>query len=556
MSYAKHFYTERALQGFNFPATGDGLIIGRIARLVITFAAYVAKKNGLESSVTVAQALECKDVPAAVKEFMAGDGAKWAKSKLETFEKVSPEDIKTYITDKILEVNTRGGHGDWVITMPSSLNSLCASVLDIQKNDTVIDLGSGFSSFIIYVSKNYPCKKVEGIEINNTTRIFGSMLAYLEDASVEINLGDVLKLDESVSYDKILSFPELGTDNVNSFIEKILKLLSDKGRAIVYLGQSFLFADVRGQKELRKKLIDGGFVETVIELSAGVLQPFSMVNTALLVLSKNNKSIRIIDASGFYENTRRGASALTEDASKSIYLMLDKDSEKSRSIKNEEIKAKDYDLTSRTYFLEEKISLGGVKDYAKLSDLVETKIMRGAQIKASELEELGSDKDTGIYYAFAKDIKDNRLSFDLKALKEIDKKLESIVLKEGDILLVMAMTETLKLACVENLEGRKIIPASNFYIIRLDQKKILPVYFKMLLETEQALQIFNAFCGSVTIKSISVDFLNKLQIPLPPLEVQKKLVRKYSEIENESESLKKQLAALAKEKGEIISSLF
>ena len=428
--------------------------------------------------------------------------------------------------------------------------------MNIQKNDSVIDLGAGLASFLIHAAKNFQCKKVEGIEINKTVRIFGSMLAYLEGASVEITLGDVLKLDETVKYDKILAFPELGSDMVITFIEKVIKLLSDKGRAIVYLGQGFLFNEGRGQKELRKKLIDGGFAEAVIELPAGVLQPFYMVNTALLVLSKNNKAVRIVDASGFYENTRRGASALTEEAAKSIYQLLDKDSDRSRSIRNEEIKAEDYKLTSRTYFLEEKIVLHGVKEYAKLSDLVETKIMRGAQIKASELEDMGSDEDTGIYYAFAKDIKDNRLASDLKALKELDKKLESIALREDDVLLVMAMTETLKVACVEKLEGRKIIPASNIYIIRLNQQKILPLYFKMLLETEQALQIFNAFCGSVTIKSISVDFLNKLQIPLPPLDVQNDLVRKYRKIEDESEALKKQLAALAKEKGEVLTSLF
>ena len=556
MSYAKHFYTERALQKFNFPAFGEGAEIGQIANLVIPFAAFVAKKNGFDASVTVGEALACEDVPAAVKEFIAGDGAKWAKSNLETFEKVSAEDIKTYITDKIDEGNARVGIRDKVITLPSSLNDLCARTMNIQKNDSVIDLGAGLASFLIHAAKNFQCKKVEGIEINKTVRIFGSMLAYLEGASVEITLGDVLKLDETVKYDKILAFPELGSDMVITFIEKVIKLLSDKGRAIVYLGQGFLFNEGRGQKELRKKLIDGGFAEAVIELPAGVLQPFYMVNTALLVLSKNNKAVRIVDASGFYENTRRGASALTEEAAKSIYQLLDKDSDRSRSIRNEEIKAEDYKLTSRTYFLEEKIVLHGVKEYAKLSDLVETKIMRGAQIKASELEDMGSDEDTGIYYAFAKDIKDNRLASDLKALKELDKKLESIALREDDVLLVMAMTETLKVACVEKLEGRKIIPASNIYIIRLNQQKILPLYFKMLLETERALQIFNAFCGSVTIKSISVDFLNKLQIPLPPLDVQNDLVRKYRKIEDESEALKKQLAALAKEKGEVLTSLF
>lgn len=552
MSYAKHFYPIRALQTHRIPETPAGAIVS----LVIPFAAFAAKKNGLATSVTVVEALSGDDIPSAVKEFITGDGAKWANDNLESFEKVSSDDIKIFITDKIEEENSRVGGRDMVVTLPPSLNELCASTLDIQKNDSVIDLGTGFASFLIHAGKNFPCKKLMGIEINRKIRIFGSMLAYLEGVAPDIQQGDVLALDESIQYDKILAFPELGSDMVIPFIEKVLKLLSNKGRAVVFLGQGFLFNEGRGLKEIRRKLVDGGYVEAVIELSAGVLQPFSMVNTALLVLSKNNKSVRVVDASGFYENTRRGASALTAEAAKEIYQMTGKDSDKSRSIKNEEIKAKDYNLTSRTYFLEEKITLGGVDHYEKLSDLVETKIMRGAQIKASELEELGSDEDTGIYYAFAKDIKDNRLASDLKALKELDKKLESIALKEGDVLLVMAMTETLKVACVEKLAGQKIIPASNIYIIRLDQKKILPLYFKMLLETEQAFQIFNAFCGSATIKSISVDFLNKLQIPLPPLDVQNDLVKKYQKIEDENESLKQRLAALAKEKGEVLASLF
>ena len=67
---------------------------------------------------------------------------------------------------------------------------------------------------------------------------------------------------------------------------------------------------------------------------------------------------------------------------------------------------------------------------------------------------------------------------------------------------------------------------------------------------------FDAFSSGTGIRSISVEYLNKLQIPLPPLEVQNKMVSKYKEIEDESEKLKGRLAALAKEKGEIISSLF
>ena len=78
----------------------------------------------------------------------------------------------------------------------------------------------------------------------------------------------------------------------------------------------------------------------------------------------------------------------------------------------------------------------------------------------------------------------------------------------------------------------------------------------MLLETEEALKNFDAFSAGTALRAISVDYLNKLQIPLPPLEVQNKMVSKYKEIEDESEQLKERLAALAKEKGGVLASLF
>lgn len=553
MGYAKHFHVDRALQNINF--TVDDVNSG--ADLIVAFAAFVAKKHSMNPSTSVGEALDFDDVPACVKEFIFVDNAKWAIISLLSFEKVSSEDIKTFITDKITERNERLGFAKGAVqSQPESVNILSGCLLDIKSDDSVIDLGTGFATFPIYVAKNYSYKKLEGIEINSKTRLYAGMLTYLSGCNISITLGDVLNLSDSVKYDKIHAFPELNSDLVVSFLEKICALLSDNGRAVILLAQGFLFNDLREYKEARQKLIEGGFIQAVIELPIGVLQPFAGVNTCLLVLSKNNKTLRMVDAGDFHEKTRRGASSLTVESANTIVDFIRHDSDKCRNLSYEEIRAKDYYLGSRAYFLEEKISLSGAKNYVRLCDVLEDKILRGAQIKASELEELESDEETGISYAFAKDIQDNRLSKDLKSLKALDEKFKNIVLKEDDILLVMAMTGSLKLACVEKLDGRKIIPASNIYIIRLDRSKILPLYFKMLLETEEATKNFEAFATGTAIRAISVDYLNKLKIPLPPLEVQNQMVNKYKKIEDESELLKQRLAALAKEKGEIINSLF
>ncbi|MBO4628377.1 MAG: N-6 DNA methylase [Treponema sp.] len=551
MSYAKHFYVDRALQNFNF-AAGE---TGRIETLVIAFAAYVAKKHKLDLSLSIPEILAFKDVPPAVKEFSGARDFRFDKSNLQTFEKVSSEDIRNYITDKIEFWGERISINSGLITSPSAINYLSAKALDIQPGNTVLDLGAGYSSFLIHVGKNYKCKNLVGVEIDRATLIFGSMLSYLEDVTLSLIPGDALLLDTKKKYDRIYCFPPF-IENVGVFIQKVLSLLCENGRAVVFLPMGFLFDNHKNFKECRKFLVEKGFIETVIELASGVLLPLTAAHTTLLVLSKKNKNTKIVNASSIHENTRRGVSVLTEECADKIFDLLKKENEDSVTLSIEQIREKDFNLVSSTYLLEEKIKLAGVKKYAKLADLVETKILRGAQIKASELEKLGSNEDTGLYYAFAKDIKDNQLSQELKALKAVDEKSQAVALKEGDLLLVMVLSETLKLACVQNIGDKKIIPASNMYIIRLDKTKIEPLYLKMLLETEKAYQIINAFTVGTTIRSISIDFLNRLQIPLPSLEVQKSLVNKYKEIEDECESLKKRLEALTTEKGRIITSHF
>ena len=78
MSYAKHFYVDRALQNFNFQA-GE---TGRIETLVLAFAAFVARKHNLDLSLSIPEILAYEDVPAAVKEFSAGKAFRFNKSNL------------------------------------------------------------------------------------------------------------------------------------------------------------------------------------------------------------------------------------------------------------------------------------------------------------------------------------------------------------------------------------------------------------------------------------------------------------------------------------------
>ena len=554
MSLAKYFYVDKAIEKFNFPTGREYAEVCKIANLVIPFAAFVAKKNEYSLSLTISEVVSQKDVPAVVKDYVNEDIFRWRDCNLESFENVKTEEISAYITERIEEWNLRYDMRDSSITFPESLNGLCSKILDIKKDDSVMDLGAGRGSFLIHVAKNYQCKKLTGIEISRRGCLFGGMLSYIEGVSINLVQGNVLTLSEKNKVEKLLTFPPINAEETIAFIKKVVVLLSKTGRAVLYLSRGFLNSEKEDNKEIRKFLIDNELIEAVIEFAGGVLTT-TFVQTTMIVLSHANKSVRFVNASSISENTRRGQSVLTEDGVKRIYEMLHKEGRDSKSIEVEKIKAQDYVLNPGAYLLEEKITLSGVKNYAKLSELVESKIVRGAQIKAQELEELQSEKDTGFFYASAKDIVDNCLVENLKPIKQIDKKFENLVLREGDVLLVMAMTETIKLAYIDNIGNKKIIPAGNLYIIRPDKSKLEPLYLKMLFETKEAVLIFTAFSGGTVLRAISADFLNKLLLPLPPLEVQKKLAKKYAGIETKREQLKNELESLARQKSQILDEL-
>ena len=80
------------------------------------------------------------------------------------------------------------------------------------------------------------------------------------------------------------------------------------------------------------------------------------------------------------------------------------------------------------------------------------------------------------------------------------------------------------------------------------------MFFKLLLESESAKTIFKEFSAGSALRTISAEFLNNLLIPVPPLAVQQKLIKKYSEIEAEQEKLKNQMEALSQKKKELIES--
>ena len=110
------------------------------------------------------------------------------------------------------------------------------------------------------------------------------------------------------------------TPNMEDFcVAKALSSLADDGIAILHVSASFLFHQQKARQMLRRALVEGGNLQTVIELPGGVI-PGTGVKSALLVIGKQptNEGVLIIDldskeiADKGYVNKGRGRCEITE----------------------------------------------------------------------------------------------------------------------------------------------------------------------------------------------------------------------------------------------------
>jgi len=571
MSYSKHFYVDRALESISAEKINSDA-----EKIFIVFVAYLAKKN--DFSIMNSSVKDVLDkVPVrqfAVDFFYNAENLK--DVSLKSFEKVSKEDFELYLREKIENDNIAKNYRERISSQPETLNDLCCRFLDIQENDSIIDLGSGISSFLNYVSHNYDCAELVGVEKFEAAYFYGNMLSEITDSKANLIQSDILDYQLEKKYDKVFSFPPISlmaddeksieyvskklnvkigkTRTETVFLLRALDLLNKGGKAVVCVPAGFLFS--KEFQVVRQYLVQNKLMEAVIELPSGTLYPYTGVMLAVLVLSFGNENIRFINATSIYTKNRRGGSVLYSNDVNTIYNMYFEDSALAKSVSSDIVVANDdCSLSSIVYLHEAKIEIEGFSNYQKLGDLVSEKITRGVQLKAEELDNLETTAPTGLFYLSSKNIQSNRIEKDLLQLTNIDAKYSNLLLRNDDILLVMVLTDSLKVACVEDLSTEKILPASNLYIIRVNKELIEPLFLKMLLETEKANKLFKTFSnGQSSILSIGVDFLNKVQIPVPPKDVQEKLVKKYSSVEQEQKLLESRIQEVSDEKSKIIFS--
>ena len=440
---------------------------------------------------------------------------------------------------------------------PESLSKLANRILDIKENERVADFGSGVGDFITLVSENKENNYFYGNEINSRYCEISRIRTDLFVKHAHVELGDMFAVAGDKKFEKIFSNYPFGmrlinlnaqTDYLESLHKRIPEIkratsadwifnsliidhLTEDGKAVAIMTNGSTWNSI--DQKIREYFIRNGLVEAVIALPSNLFE-YTHISTTLIVLSRNNESVRLIDSTSICEQGRR-QNIITDENIERIIRLLKEEGEEAVTVDFKTLQQNEFVLNPSRY-LENTVE---IQDGVEFGSLIKS-VTRGAQLKANELDEMISDTPTDVQYLMLSNIQNGMISEDLPYLKELNPKLGKYFIGNRNLLL-SKNGAPFKVAVAEIEEGRKILGNGNLFIIALDEEKVNPFFIKAFFESEVGFASLKKIVVGSTIPNISLESLKKLIVPLPPMEKQNEIADLYQAKQDEIKVLQLKL---------------
>ena len=380
--------------------------------------------------------------------------------------------------------------------------------------------------------------------------------ASLLDRDISLVLNDAMTYKAEKKVDKLfanypfmISIPDI-EDIVKDFVDfsdnikrvssdwifnlKLVEQMKLNGRAVAIMTNGTTWNSTDGK--IREYFVENGLIEATVLLPAKLL-PGTSIATTLVIFSHGNTNIKMIDAGeNFTKDGRR--TILSDNDISDIMELLQKNSNKSITISIHEIAENDYIINASRYL----DKAPEIKDGVELASIVKS-ITRGAQVKASYLDENRAGEPTPYRYIMISNISDGDIFFtDNQYLKDIQANVKKFCIRNNSIVLTKTGSPDFKSAVVKVAEGMEILATGNMFILEIDETKVNPYYLQALFDSELGRALFKSIYVGSVIPTISLEKLRKLEIPLPSPEEQNIIGEKYKEELERIADLKEKLS--------------
>ncbi len=447
------------------------------------------------------------------------------------------EDI-SYI---VYDYDFRGGMNYYEHITDKKVCELLVSLSKDVNANSVLDICSGEGNVLCEYYKNTKNPNLDGIEIHYNSALISKLKLVMLEEDYRVNRiknADVFSCDMRKKYDLVFCNAPWGMrlsreiaedyngklvyENIKfkadwAFVFKAINSISEKGKAFVLINNSALSNSM--YEINRADVIEGGFIETIIQLPQGTLS-YTNLGYSILILSNNNDKVRFINAQELFMGNNLRNKKL--DVEKIVELYNSNDEKNIYITDKLELKNNDYNLEPVFYI--NKKNIPQLINPCKLEQIAD--IIPGFQYTSRNLKELATNEGN-VSIAKITNIENGEIDYSTLASADIDtKKVEKYLLKENDILLSTKGT-SLKLAIVRNIGDRYIIPQNNLSIIRCTSESINPIYLYSFLSGRTGKIMLESLQKGGAIMSINGKDLREMDIPLLDEETQKLIADKY-----------------------------
>jgi type I restriction enzyme M protein len=320
------------------------------------------------------------------------------------------------------------------------------------------------------------------------------------------------------------------------FVDYIAEHLNPDGRAGVIVPEGIIFQSSNAYKALRKMLVEENYLWAVVSLPAGVFNPYSGVKTSILLMDKQlaKRSPRIlfveVKNDGYDLGAQRRAiekndlpEALAALQAYQADPLMDVESTLAHAVLKAKIAEEgDYNLSGGRYKNEIDLSniIFPIYPLGEICD-----IYNGSTPSRNKKEYW---QNGTIPWFTINDIRDKG-----RIINNTKQNITETALKETSVTLLPP--NTLLLCCTASVGEYAItkIPLTtnqqfNGLVVKEEFKnKLLPEYLYQISSKFKSELI--RISGKTSFNFVSVKLLKNIQIPLPPLEVQREIVAELDE---------------------------
>ncbi|MBQ9072161.1 MAG: N-6 DNA methylase [Bacilli bacterium] len=448
------------------------------------------------------------------------------------------------------------------ISTPETISELVYNILETNNNlndySKVLDICSYTGNFLTYYAKRKIDYLYTGLDINKSSNLIAELKLRALDASFEIIEDDALLHHFDTKYDKIFcNFPfglKINPETIENmdnivgklskgssgwpFVNAVINSLSENGKAVVVINNGELYK--LPDQEYRRRLVELGYVEAVISLPDKMFNN-TAIPVTLLVLSRNNKEIKFINAEKLCsrdyissKSTQLNIDAIMREFNSNI------DSDNKKTVAIYDLEKTAYSLYVQNYMNVKNIE---IKCPKKLYEVC-FDVFRGYQISSNELTMCSDRKENTKEYKIVniKDVNEGNIDKDLVSIFVDTDKYDRYVLEDNDLLI--SSKGTLSKFAVVSALGNKYIPSGNFTVLRLNKNIINPYYLKMFFESNKGKAVIDSIKSGGVLPAINLQQLKEINIPVPSIEEQINIVKRYLAKEDEIKAVKLQLNKL------------